>query len=449
MVSQITSTAAPNNNPCVITGLGVISGMGLGAAALWKGLDEGPSSVKTAARIRVPKDLGICPLASEVPANFSAKDFVPKHYRKAVKVMARDSELAVIAAADAVADAKCLTRSTAVDAESAPLPTTYPSGRLGCHIGAGLLPAEVAEIAPAFASSTNARGEFSLAHWGTIAPESTNPMAEPAITSGGMANLQPLWMLKYLPNMLACHVTIVHGAEGPSNTITCGEASGLLCIGESNRVIQRGAADACFSGGAESKVNLMGTLRSLLLGRLAPAGMPLPYDPASPGTVPGEGGGIVLIERLGLAVARSASIYAIIAGFGAAQSLTRGGRSGLALAIAAALRDARLSPGDIDVVVPQALGLPSADAKEAAALHEVFGTRLIPLITLPPMIGDCAAGAGGLAVAAAALCIKHQSLPRAATLHAPAAPPRIRHVLVCSGSISGQNAAIVLSALNQ
>jgi hypothetical protein len=90
--------------------------------------------------------------------------------------------------------------------------------------------------------------------------------------AGAMNNLQPLWLLKYLPNMPACHVTIIHGTEGPSNTITCAEASGLLSIGESVRVIRRNDADLCFSGGAESPLNHQRMIRMQMAGRLAETG---------------------------------------------------------------------------------------------------------------------------------------------------------------------------------
>ena len=460
----------PRPASVLITGLGVISGYGVGAQLLWAGLNEGPTAVKPIRRVKVGDTPGVCALASEVPAGLSAKDFVPKHYRKAVKVMVRDTELAVIAAANAVSDAKLVTRATTPEAgDASGVSLTYASSRVGCHIGAGLIPAEAPEIGPAFASSIDAQGQFSVRKWGTVATPAEGlegSGSDPTGGSNGMANLQPLWMLKYLPNMLACHVTILHGAEGPSNTITCGEASGLLCIGESERVIRRGAADACFSGGAEAKVNLMGLARSALRGRLAESGVPQPYNPASPGTVPGEGGGLLMLERSEAARGRGARAYAGIVGFGAAQSLTRGGRNGLALAIFAALKDAGLAAESIDAVVPQALGVPEVDRHEIAALREVFGHRPLPLVTLPPMLGDCSSGGGGLAVSVAALCLHHNTLPAAAIIFTDDAGPanagstaplgagrkkwaneqhNITHVLVCSGSFSGQNAAVILA----
>ena len=86
--------------------------------------------------------------------------------------------------------------------------------------------------------------------------------------SDGINNLTPLWLLKYLPNMLACHVTIIHELKGPSNTITCADASSHLAIGEAFRTIQRGNADLAICGGAESKVNPMGLVRQTLLKRV-------------------------------------------------------------------------------------------------------------------------------------------------------------------------------------
>jgi 3-oxoacyl-[acyl-carrier-protein] synthase II len=295
-----------------------------------------------------------------------------------------------------------------------------------------------------------------------------------------MDNLQPLWMLKYLPNMLACHVTIIHGCEGPSNTITCAEASGLLCLGESARVIERNAADVAISGSAESKLSLMGVLRMSLAGRFGniPASIdPLdavtPYVTNAKGSVPGEGGGLLVLEELESANRRGVQAYAEVAGFGAGHSLgqttpgvattqAKAVNTGLVRAIKAALADASVKPEQIDVIVPQACGAPCMDGPEAGALREVFGAALekIELVTLPSAVGDCAAGTGGLQAAVAAMAIKHQTLParvgksgglndtglinglRASPTASRAMP--IKNVLVCTSSLGGQNAAIVL-----
>lgn len=450
------------NRSIGITGLGVVSPFGLGVNALWEGLVAGVSAVKPTTRFDASAFR--CKLAGEV-SQFSARDHVPKHYRKAVKVMARDTELAVVAAKLAVEDAKLVTRAHAGD-EAEAAPTTYAPDRMGCQIGAGLISAEAEELTGALATSTVAAGEdgevFSLERWG----------------SGGLTNLPPLWMLKYLPNMLACHVTILHGAEGPSNTITCGEASGLLSLGESCRVIERGAADLCFSGGAESKVNVMGLLRAELAGKVgetrdAETGSAAvkPYDPRSVG-VPGEAGGILIVEAMDQAKARGAKVYAQIVGFGAAQSgwppystaaervgLTAVQNRGLRFAIERALRDAGITANEIDAIVPQAPGSKIEDEGEGHTLKLIFGERLsrIPLVTLSPNIGNSWAGSGGVATAVAAMMLSTQTIP--ARIHegrpmegllvgsASSTKAALRHVLLCSTSLGGQNAALVLKAV--
>ncbi len=459
----------------VITGIGVVSGLGPDARSLWQGLLQGRSGLRP---LEAFDPSGFESHLAGCAVGFQAKDVLPKHYRKAVKVMARDIELAVGAAMDAVAGAGLVTRASLDAAGDEGVALSYPPDRVGASIGAGLIATEVDELAPAFAASVeeDAPGEFSLRKWGEV----------------GISRLQPLWLLKYLPNMLACHVTIVHGAEGPSNTLTVGEASGLLSIGESSRIIERGDVDCAFAGGAECKVTPMGFLRTQLAGRLARTrdaqGAAIddggrivrPFDPDAPGTIIGEGGGILIVESLDTAQARGQAAYAEVAGFGAAQSdgpyealaigaghedsavptdaeLARAGaETGLVAAIRRALDDAGIGPGEIDAIVPRGLGLPGPDAREALALREVFADRLpeIPLVTVAPMVGDLAAGTGGVLAAVGALCLKEQTLP--ARLHAgkhpdwlqagpaEARPARLGHVLCCSPALGGQNAAVVL-----
>jgi 3-oxoacyl-[acyl-carrier-protein] synthase II len=446
----------------VITGLGTVTGLGIGARSLWEGLCAGKSALGP---LRKYDASGFrSSLGAEVP-EFAAKDFVPKSYRKAVKVMARDVELAVAAAKLAVEDANLATRGTLPEGSTGP--TSYPGERMGCHVGAALIAAETEELTTALVTAAmtpeGTVGRFRLKDWGTMDGG-----------SGGMNNLPPLWMLKYLPNMLACHVTIIHGCEGPSNTITCAEASGLLSIGESARVIERDAADLCFSGGAESNVNFMRTARLDLAGRLAPTtpadtdGSTLvrPYDPDATGGMVGESGGIVILEEAAAATARGARVLAEVAGFGAAHSAPPAippyeapalqSDEGLEYAISAALDDAGISASEIDAILPHASGIRWMDAPEAGALRRVFGARLaeVPLVTLTPMIGDCLAGNGGVMASVASLMLSEQRLP--ARLHAgrcPAdlraqaaasAPASLRHVLVCTSSLGGQNAAVVV-----
>lgn len=428
--------------------------MGVGAEALWKGLVEGRSAL---GKITAFDASGFpCALGGEV-REFAVKDYVPKSYRKATKVMARDTELAVAAAKLAVQDAGLTTRGTVEEGAEAAL--TYPAARLGCNIGAGLIAAETEEMSQAMVTAL-AGGKFDLGRWGGGEGESGG--------ASGMDALTPLWLLKYLPNMLACHVTIIHGAEGPSNTITCSEASGLLSIGESMRIIERGAADICFSGSAESKVNPMGLLRMDFGKRMARVDasetdgsrVVRPYDAKGAGGVIGEGGGIVMLENRDTALQRGARMYAEAVGFGGGQSdawySAGADDEGMRSAIENALEDAQVTAEQISCIVPQASGVGYMDRAEAGALWAVFGARLaeVPLVTIQPNIGNCVAGASGLQMVVGALCLKHQTLP--ARIHhgtpmpgmqAGAAPSRgakLEYALLTSGSLGGQNAAVVL-----
>jgi 3-oxoacyl-[acyl-carrier-protein] synthase II len=432
----------------VITGLGPITAFGPGLDPLWRAMVEGRSAIR---RIERFDPCGFaCKVAAELDADvFSVRKVVPKSYRKGMKVMCRDIELAVGAAAAAIEDAGMITTAGQPDAEP-----TIPPSRMGCHIGAGLICADVDELSAALWTSRNDTGAFDLQHWG----------------QEGMENLTPLWLLKYLPNMLACHVTIIHDCQGPSNTITCCEASSGLSIGESVRVLQRGAADACLSGGAESKVNLMAMLRQTFAGRLAPtadeqdpATVVRPFDPAAPGTVIGEGGGIVVVETADSAEQRGKAPYAEIAGYGSTQSLcpdTVGLQvdpdgEGIADAIEIALAQAGMGPDDVDAVAPLGCGIRQTDQAEAAAMKRVFGSRAarVPVVTTTPNVGNCNAGAGAVSVAVAAQALATQRLPArlntvaADGLDAAACPSReaeLNHIVVFSTSQGGQNVALVL-----
>ncbi len=266
-----------------ITGIGPVTALGIGMAPLWEALCEGGTGIRPLNAFH--GETWACPFAAELPADeFSIRKVVPKSYRKATKVMCRDIELAVASAQAATFDAGVVT------AASGEGEITIPPHRMGCHIGAGLIAADVNELGAALATSKPQDGPFDLHHWGRE----------------GMENLTPLWLLKYLPNMLACHVTIVHDCQGPSNTITCWESSAPLSLAESMRVIQRGAADACLSGGIESRLNVLATWRQQCAGRLTqaspdtdPSTLIKPFEPDANGTVLGEGGGITTVRQQG------------------------------------------------------------------------------------------------------------------------------------------------------
>lgn len=430
----------------VITGLGAVTGLGIGIDPLWEGVCEGQSAID---RIEVFDPSGFdSHIAAEV-RDFKANKFVPKSYRKATKVMAKDIGLAVAAADQAVRDADIITPGIDADAER-----TYPGNRTGAHIGAGLISADLDELTEALATSTNEDGSFDIHQWG----------------EEGMTHLTPLWLLKYLPNMLACHVTIIHDAQGPSNTITCGETSGGLSVGESLRVIQRGNADTCYCGGAESKLTPMTFFRQQLTGMLCtnsnenPTGGLKPFDEHASGTVIGEGGGIVILEAEETAKARGAKVYATVAGIGAGHTVYPQGEGlvpdpegkGIVRAMKAALRDAETTPDAIDCIIPYASGIPQYDKAETAALQTVFGEHLgaIPIWASKPYIGLCGAGSSALDIALGAKMIKEGVIPARINcenpiggLNAKSAQKTevdLKQLMVVSTGLGGQTVAVVL-----
>ena len=427
----------------VISGLGPVSALGLGVEAHRDKLRAG-TSVLAPVEAFDPSGFD-CRIAGEV-RDFKVRNFVPKTYRKATKVMARDIELAVAAADLAARDAGLTTKGT--DPDAGP---SYDPRRVGAHIGAGLIAADLDELTAALAQSVDDAGAFDIHTWGRE----------------GMNHLTPLWLLKYLPNMLACHVTIIHDTQGPSNTITCAEASSGLSVGESLRVIERGQADLCFCGGAESKLNPMAYLRQQLTGRLTttgnddPAGAVRSFDQQASGGVIGEGGGIVILEALETFEQREGEkqAYAEVLGFAASQSVNREARNrqpeptgqGIAVALRNAIREAELSPGDIDLILGFGIGHPDWDAAEAAALRHVFGETVPYVVSTKPLLGNCGAGAGGLDIAAAALALHDQQPPAIINRDTPldgldtqTTVGELNHALVYSAGFGGQNTAIVL-----
>jgi 3-oxoacyl-[acyl-carrier-protein] synthase II len=199
---------------------------------------------------------------------------------------------------------------------------------------------------------------------------------------------------------------------GPSNTITCADASSHLAIGEAFRTIQRGKADLAICGGAESRLNPMGLFRQELIGRLneshndSPEDALRPFDTGAKGTVFGEGGGLFVLEEFEHAKRRGAKVYAELVGFSASQdthSVIEPDPTGHSYgkAIENALKDARLSVKDVDVLVPNGQGVAAWDRAELNGLRKALGDDLsrIALAPIKGQIGCLGAGCGADAAA--------------------------------------------------
>lgn len=247
----------------VITGLGAISPLGLTVSDMWSGLSSGRCGISKITTFD-PTEFS-CQIAGQVPG-YKIQDYVLKTYRKATKLMCRDIELAVIAAKEALVRSGLVTKG--IDPEN----INVEPERMAINIGAGFISCDLMELAPAAAASVS-DGKFDIQKWGRF----------------GLELVPPLWLLKYLPNMLACHISIIHDIQGPSNTITCGEAGAHIAISEAAQIIERGDSDIALAGGAEAKTNPMNIVRQCLLKELLqkiilslhqPAGLLMPMPKA-------------------------------------------------------------------------------------------------------------------------------------------------------------------------
>jgi 3-oxoacyl-[acyl-carrier-protein] synthase II len=378
----------------VITGLGLVSPIGIGPGPFWSSLAEGRGGIGKIAAFPVsglPNDLG-----AEVK-NFDPKTLATAKHRKALakslRVMARDIQLAVAAAELALADAKL--EDGGVD------PT-----RIGVDLGAGLISTELDELAPAISLATHDDGTFDYEIYG----------------SGGIGEIPPLWLLKYLPNMPACHISILCDCQGPSNSITEAEAASNIAIGEACRIIARDRADVMISGGADSKIHPLSLVRMSLLGQMSawsgePSEAGRPFDRARDGWVPGEGAGILILEEREHALGRGARIYGEILGFGSGcDAMPQGGLdpegSGTEIAIRAALRDAGLEPRDIGHVNAHGAGTQVSDLAEARAFHRVFGDGpSVPVTALKGYFGNIVSGCGAVELVASLLGVNRGAIP--------------------------------------
>jgi len=427
----------------VITGLGAITPLGLSYKDLWSGLCQGKCGI---GRITAFDPAGFtCQIAGQAP-DFSIRDHVPKSIRKTTKLMSRDIELAVIAANEAFKYAGLKTK--AFDEQN----ITIDPRRTAIILGAGLISCDLVELAPAVAKGIT-DGKFDIKKWGTYSIE--------AVT--------PLWLLKYLPNMLACHVGIIHDIQGPSNTITCAEAAGHLAICEAAQIISRGDADLALAGGGEAKVNPIVHLRQCLNKRATansndnPQGACRPFDTDAKGSVFGEAAGCVILENPENAKKRGAKIYAQIAGLGQScsinakyESLEPDGK-GVQFAIETALANAGIKPEQLDLIIPHGTGIFADDIAEAAGIRKALGSAAdkIPVFPTKSMTSNTGAAAGAVDIIAACCMMNDGIIPAAKNCEhinkdcklnivKEQIKEKINYALCTSYTYGGQTAAIVL-----
>jgi 3-oxoacyl-[acyl-carrier-protein] synthase II len=416
-----------DNHQVVITGSGVVSPIGIGRAAYWDSLATGRSGVGTSAH------LSECGMPVVISAE--VEDFEPKKYvkpRKSLKVMCREIQFAFAASVLAIEDAGLS-------------PQDEDPDRFGVVLGSEMFYGEFPEMEDAYRHCM-VNGKFDFELWGGRA----------------MARLYPLWMLKYLPNMAACQIGIANDARGPNNTISSGESSSLLAIGEAARVIQRGLADVMITGGTGNRLNVTPQLyrghSNLSHRNDDPASASRPFDARRDGMVNGEGAACFILESAEHAAKRKATVQARLLGFGCGYERRDASRegSGISLSIRRAIADAGLRPEDIGYVNAHGVSTVADDPIEAQAIHRTLGE--VPVTAPKSYFGYLGAGGGAVEMAASVIGFEKGLIPPTLNYQHPdeQCPVRVvasgpipmgkSAVAVLSQSATGQDSAIVIAA---
>src|SRR5262245_39893268 len=228
----------------VVTGLGVVAPNGVGKEAFWSACVNGRSGVGP---IRSFDASGHPVRVAAEVSDFDVLPFVPPGQRKSVKIMSRAMRFAVGAAGLAVRDS-----GLELDQED--------PERVGVVMGTGLVPVDLPELTPALVRSCDPAGNLQTRQLG----------------EQGDGVLFPLWILKYLPNMVAAHPSLALGAQGPNSTITTACSAGTQAVGEAFRLIARGDAEVVLAGGADSRIDPLLLLAYTALGALSRGERPPP-----------------------------------------------------------------------------------------------------------------------------------------------------------------------------
>jgi 3-oxoacyl-[acyl-carrier-protein] synthase II len=367
----------------LITGLGVISPIGVGRDAVWDSITSRRSGVR---RLPQLESAGwVAPFGGNV-VDFEPKELIQP--RKSIKVMCREIQLASAAAEMAFQDARLQD-------------TTLDPDRFGVIGAAGVLYCELEELRIPFVEWLK-QEDFDIHRWSRKA----------------MGELYPLWMLKYLPNMPACHIGIRYDARGPNNTISMGDASSMLAVAEAADVIRRDQADVMIVGGTGSRLNITdfiwhGDARLAVNGKLPPAAICRPFDAKRSGMVYGEGAAQVVLESRKHAEARGAQPIARIAATACRCELSAEGQKpkgdAIRRAVRAAISMSGLAPAEIAYVNAHGNSTREDDAAEAQAIHAELGD--VPVSAPKSFFGNLGPGSGMVELVTSLVAMERDSIP--------------------------------------
>ena len=402
----------------VITGIGMVSALGIGTPQTWAALLAGQSGVGRITRFDVSN------YAAQIAAEVNGFDPLTWIEKKDIKKMDLFIQYAIAASQFAMDDAKL-----AITTENAP--------NVGVFIGSGI-------------------GGFI-----TIEREHEE------LLKGGPRKVSPFFIPSAIINLAAGQVSIRFGAKGP-NLATCTACSASAhAVGESYEIIKRGDADAMIAGGSEAAITPMsvggfGQLRALSTRNDEPSRASRPFDVDRDGFIIGEGSGVVILEELEFAKQRGAQIYAEIVGYGStsdAYHMTAPSEDGdgARRVMAMALRKAGVRPDEVDYINAHGTSTPYNDKLETLAIKNCFGdhARTVAISSTKSMTGHLRGGAGGLEAGISALSVFHQIAPPTINLDNPdpecdldyvphkSRTMKVRYALSNSFGFGGTNAALL------
>jgi 3-oxoacyl-[acyl-carrier-protein] synthase II len=365
----------------VVTGLGLLCGVGNTSPEVWKNITEGRSGVAKITRFDASNFA--CQIAAEVK-NFDPLNFVEK---KEVKKMGRFIHLALAATDEAV-------KMSGLQI------TPENATRVGVHIGSGV-------------------GGFDVIE-----------REHEELLKGGPRKISPFFIPAAIVNLAAGHVSIRYGAKGPNEATATACTTSAHAIGDAYKIIQRCDADVMIAGGSEAAITPMGVggfaaMRALSTRNDDPEKASRPWDSGRDGFVIGEGAGIVILEELEHARKRGATILAEMIGYGMsadAYHITQPAEEGEGgfRVMMNAINDAKISPSDVDYVNAHGTSTPIGDVLETKAIKRTFGNDTkVAVSSTKSMTGHLLGGAGGLEAGITILALRDQILPPTINLENP------------------------------
>ncbi|MBI3420238.1 MAG: beta-ketoacyl-[acyl-carrier-protein] synthase family protein [Proteobacteria bacterium] len=355
-----------------VTGLGVVSSIGMNVPAFWNALSKGESGIKPICNI-ITEGLSV-KMAAEV------KGFDPAAYNldaKKLPMLDRFSQFSLVAAREAVTDS-----GLKFEGEFAE--------RSACIMGTGV------------------GGQSTL-------EESYTKLIGAGPLGSQMIRVHPFTVPRLMANAAGCQVSMEHNIKGPGYTIASACASATHAIGTAYHLIRSGMIDCAVTGGSEACLTY-GTLKGWEALRVMAPDTCRPFSLGRGGMILGEGAGILILEEMENAKKRGAKIYAEMTGFGMssdAKDITTPDPDGMRRALVAALKDAALNPQDIQYINAHGTGTRSNDATESKAIKMAFGdyASKLAISSNKSMFGHALGGAGALEGVASVMSLKNQVAP--------------------------------------